>query len=577
MCATDDSVFRLTLLLQTNHTLMAFFRHAKILCLLFIWLIYAAGVSAQNKPNIIIVMADDLGFSDIGCYGGEIKTPNLDRLASHGLRMTSFYNASRCCPTRASLLTGQYPHTAGIGNMTSDQGQPGYRGFLQPNVVTIAQVLKGAGYQTGMVGKWHVSETEPLPTKEEQLAWLDHQITNRDFSDTLSYPVHKGFDKYYGNIWGVVDYFDPFSLVNGTRPIQSVPKDFYYTNAIGDSTASYIRQFAQKEVPFFMYVAFTAPHWPLQALESDIRKYENTYKKGWNYIREKRYQKMLKLGLIKPNQVKLSRFMTPERGWEKNADSLWDARAMAVHAAMVDRLDQNIGKMMDALQKSGQLDNTLIVFLSDNGASPEQPAKFGPGFDRSGTTRDSRKISFSVNKDVMPGPQTTHFGIGPEWANVSCTPFRYWKSKEHEGGIATPFIAYWPNKIKAQNKISDEPAHIIDLMSTCTDIAGAIYPETFEGHRITPTPGKSLLPLWTGKQKAHLHDELFWEHNGAAALRQGDWKIVRVDINAPWELYDLAKDRSETQNLSATYPQRMEAMKKKWEELANRYSVFPKP
>lgn len=556
---------------------MTFFRYTKILCVFTALLLYTTLAAAQNKPNIIVVLADDLGFSDIGCYGGEIETPHLDWLASRGMRMTSFYNASRCCPTRASLLTGQYQHTAGIGNMTTDQHQPGYRGFLQPNVVTIAQVLKTAGYQTGMVGKWHVSETGSLPDKDEQLAWLDHQITDRDFSDTLSYPVHKGFDQYYGNIWGVVDYFDPFSLVNGTQPVPSVPKDFYYTNAIGDSTASYIRQFSKKDDPFFMYVAFTAPHWPLQALEPDIRKYENTYKKGWNAIREKRYQKMVQLGLIKPEQVKLSEFMTPDKSWERNADSLWDARAMAVHAAMVDRLDQNIGKMIDALRKSGQLENTLIVFLSDNGASPEQPAKFGPGFDRSGTTRDGRKISFSVNKDVMPGPQTTHFGIGPEWANVSCTPFRYWKSKEHEGGITTPFIAYWPNKIKEHNKISSEPAHIIDLMATCTDIAGATYPTTFAGHNITPTPGKSLLPMWTGKLKKPLHDELFWEHNGAAALRQGNWKIVRVGANAPWELYDLGKDRSEMQNHAAAYPEKMETMKRKWKELANQYGVFPKP
>jgi len=560
---------------------MAIFRHTRILCLLFLAVVETTIAqekkSLQDRPNIILVLADDLGFSDIGCYGGEIETPNLDWLASRGMRMSNFYNASRCCPSRASLLTGQYQHTAGIGNMTTDQHQPGYRGFLQPNVVTIAQVLKTAGYQTGMVGKWHISETEPLPTKAQQLEWLDHQITDRDFSDTLSYPVHKGFDRHYGNIWGVVDYFDPFSLVNGTKPVTSVPKDFYYTNVIGDTTASYIQQFAKKKNPFFMYVAFTAPHWPLQALERDIRKYENTYKKGWAYIREQRYQRMVKSGLINPEQVALSDFMTPDKSWEGNSDSLWDARAMAVHAAMVDCLDQNVGKMIDALRKSGELENTLIVFLSDNGASPEQPARFGPGFDRSGTTRDGRKIEFPVDKEVMPGPQTTHAGIGPQWANVSCTPFRYWKSKEHEGGISTPFIAYWPEKITNENSVNNEPAHIIDLMATCIDIAGATYPKVFDGHKISPTLGKSLLPVFNGTLKKPLHEELFWEHNGAAALRQGDWKIVRVTTDAPWELYNLVKDRSETTNLSATYPEKVLKMEEKWTDLARTYQVFPKP
>lgn len=531
----------------------------------------------KNKPNIIIILGDDLGYSDLGCYGGEIKTPNLDLLANRGIRMNSFYNASRCCPTRASLLTGLYPHTAGIGNMTTDQKQPGYRGSLTPNAVTIAQVLKDNGYQTGMLGKWHISETQAFPDKDTQLQWLDHKIQDKDFGDTLSYPTHKGFQKYYGNIWGVVDYFDPFSLVNGTRPVKNVPKDFYFTNAIGDSSAAYVREFSAKKAPFFMYVAFTAPHWPLQALEKDIRKYENTYKKGWEYIREQRYQKMIKLGLIDPKKVALSQFMYPEKVWGTNKDSVWDARAMAVHAAMVDCLDQNVGKLITELKKTGELDNTLIMFLSDNGASAERPEIFGPGFDRSGTTRNGEKVSFPVNKDVLPGPQTTHAGIGPQWANVSSTPFRYWKSKEHEGGISSPFIAYWPKMIAAQKTVNHVPAHVIDLMATCLDISGAKYPDTFEGNTITPSTGKSLIPVFTGKIKGQLHDELFWEHNGAAALRQGDWKIVRVDAKQNWELYNLAEDRSETNDLAAKFPERVRQMQTKWNQLANNYAVFPKP
>lgn len=538
---------------------------------------YAGDSPKQKKTNIILILADDLGFSDLGCYGGEINTPNLDWLASQGIRMNSFYNASRCCPTRASLLTGLYPHTAGIGNMTTDQKQPGYRGTLTANAVTIAQVLQNSGYQTGMLGKWHVSETQAFPNKEDQLHWLDHKIQDKDFADTLSYPTHKGFQKYYGNIWGVVDFFDPFSLVNGTKPVKNVPNNFYYTNALGDSSVSYINDFTSRKMPFFMYLAFTAPHWPLQALERDIAKYQNTYKKGWRYIREQRYQKMIKLGLIDPKKVPLSEFMYSEKDWSTNKDSAWDARAMAVHAAMVDCLDQNVGKLIKALKQAGELDNTLIMFLSDNGASPERPEVFGPGYDRSGTTREGEKISFPVAKDILPGGQNTHAGIGAEWANVSCTPFRYWKAKEHEGGISTPFIAFWPEKIKAANSVNDVPAHIIDVMSTCLDIAGAKYPDTFSGTKISPTPGKSLMPVFTGKLKTQLHDELFWEHNGAAALRQGDWKIVRVDGKSKWELYNLKTDRSETQNLESKYPEKIENMQSRWNELARQYSVFPKP
>jgi arylsulfatase len=428
-----------------------------------------------------------------------------------------------------------------------------------------------------MLGKWHISETQAFPDKDKQLQWLDHKIQDKDFGDTLSYPTHKGFQKYYGNIWGVVDYFDPFSLVNGTRPVKNVPKDFYFTNAIGDSSAAYVREFSSKNAPFFMYIAFTAPHWPLQALEKDIRKYENTYKKGWAHIREERYQKMIILGLIDPKEVALSEFMYPEKIWGANKDSVWDARAMAVHAAMVDCLDQNVGKLIAELKKTGELDNTLIMFLSDNGASAERPEVFGPGFDRSGTTRNGEKVSFPVKKDVLPGPQTAHAGIGPQWANVSSTPFRYWKSKEHEGGISTPFIAYWPKMIEAKKVVNQVPAHVIDLMATCLEISGAKYPDTFEGNSITPSPGKSLIPVFTGKIKTQLHDELFWEHNGAAALRQGDWKIVRVDAKDKWELYNLAEDRSETNDLAAKFPEKVSQMQMKWNQFANKYAVFPKP
>ncbi|HEU5148385.1 MAG TPA: sulfatase-like hydrolase/transferase, partial [Chryseosolibacter sp.] len=388
----------------------------------------------DDRPNIIIIMADDLGYSDVGCYGGEINTPAIDGLAKNGLRFTQFYNSARCCPTRASMLTGLYPHLAGVGAMTHDNGSPGYRGYLTENTVTIAEVLRQAGYHTGMVGKWHVSQTKELP-KEEQLKWLAHQIEQPEFSPVGQYPVSRGFEKYYGNVWGVVDYFDPFSLVNGTEPVKSGPENYYHTTAIGDSAIAYVDQFARDDKPFFLYVAHTAPHWPLHALEEDISKYQDTYKAGWEVIRKARYERMIDMGLFDEKSTPLSPWMFPERKWEDNPNKDFDARAMAVHAAMIDRMDQTIGKLLKKLEDKGELDNTLIFFLSDNGTSSERPSRYGPGFDRAGSTRSGQTVAFPVDKDALPGPQTVMSGIGPEWASVGSTPFRYFKAKLHEGGM----------------------------------------------------------------------------------------------------------------------------------------------
>lgn len=530
----------------------------------------------SSSPNIVLIMADDLGYSDIGCYGGEIHTPALDDLAKNGLRFTQFYNTSRCCPTRASMLTGLYPHQAGIGRMTMDAGLPGYRGTLTENTVTVAEVLKEAGYNTGMVGKWHISPTEALE-KEEQLAWLAHQKDDEYFSDTATYPTARGFDKYFGNIWGVVDYFDPFSLVNGKEPVKSVPENYYYTDAIGDSAVAYVDQFSKDNEPFFLYVAHCAPHWPLQALPKDIKKYEDVYAGGWDILRETRYQKMLELGLLDKTTAKLSPPVFPKQTWEDNSDKKWDIRAMAVHAAMVDRMDKTIGDLIQKLEETGELDNTVIMFLADNGASSERPSKYGPGFDRAGNTRDGREVKFPVEKelDAMPGPQTVHSGIGPVWSNALNTPFRYFKARVHEGGIATPLIVHWPNGLKDKGAITHQPGHIIDIMPTFLELAGASYPKIYEGREITPMVGKSLLPVFSGEQREG-HDILFWEHFGTGALRQGDWKLVKLK-NGDWELYDLAKDRSEVNNLASTYPEKAEELALLWEEYAMEYQALPAP
>jgi len=531
----------------------------------------------EDRPNIIVIMADDLGFSDLGCYGGEIKTPNLDLLAAKGMRFNQFYNASRCCPSRASLLTGLYPHQAGIGRMTMDESKPGYRGFLTENTVTVAEVLKQAGYNTGMTGKWHISETRKLePAK--QLKWLGHQENYGPFSDTAQYPVGRGFDKYFGNIWGVVDYFDPFSLVNGKEQVMSVPDNYYYTDAISDTAVAYVEQFSKDKKPFFLYVAHTAPHWPIQALPEDVAKYEDVYKDGWEAIRKKRYEKMIALGLFDSTSAPLSPWMFPEKNWSDNKDAAWDSHAMAVHAAMVDRMDQGIGRLINKLREVKALDNTLILFLSDNGASYEDPAKYGPGFDRAGTTRDGRNVVFPLVKsnENMPGTQTVHAGIGPQWAHTANTPFRYYKSKIFEGGICTPMIAHWPNGIRQENVITNEMGHVVDFMATCTELANAEYPSEFKGRKITPQQGQSLLPVFTRGERQD-PEFIFWEHFGSKGLRQGKWKLVQLGNDTKWQLFDMEKDRTETNDLSDQYPDVVSRMKIKWEETANGTQVYPLP
>ena len=533
-------------------------------------------LETPQKPNIVVIMADDLGFSDLGCYGGEVDTPALNGLAENGLRFNAFYNTSRCCPSRAALLTGQYPHQAGIGQMTMDRNLPGYRGRLDEQTVTLAEVLKTAGYQTGMVGKWHVSPTENLGGNE-QLEWLNHQTEKETFSDLDTYPTARGFDKYYGNIWGVVDYFDPFALVNGTEPVKEVPKDFYYTDAIGDSAVAYVDHFVREEKPFFLYVAHCAPHWPLMAPEEEIKKYEQVYDEGWQKIREERYKKLIEKGIFKGDTTKLSEFMFPDLKWAENENENWDSRAMAVHAAMIDRMDQNIGKLIDKLEATGQLDNTVIMFMSDNGASSERPSQYGIGFDRPSETRDGREIHYPVKKseEHLAGPETVMSGIGPVWANVANTPFRYWKARVYEGGITSPFIVHWPAGIKENGAVKTQAAHIIDIMPTLLELSGATYPDEFNGNTIDPYMGESMVSAFTNTEEAPINETLFWEHFGAAALRQGDWKLVKLDGNADWELYNLKEDRTEMNNLAAKYPERLKAMQEEWNAMAKTTDVFP--
>lgn len=532
---------------------------------------------SSKRPNIVLIMADDMGFSDAGCYGGEIKTPNLDYLAENGLRYTQFYNTSRCCPTRASLLTGLYNHQAGIGKMTEAEGASGYLGRLGENTVTLAEVLKSAGYSTGMVGKWHVSNTIVQKDAKDQLAWLNHQKNFGNFSPLSQYPTNRGFEKFFGTLWGVIDFFDPFSLVNSTTPINEVPKDYYHTDAISDTAVAYINAWQKSEKPFFLYVAQNAPHWPLQAKPADIAKYKDTYKEGWDIIRKARYKKMIELGLIDSLSTKLSSSPNRKTTWDLNPDKEWDAHAMAVHAAMIDCMDQGIGRIIDALKKTGKLDNTLIVFLSDNGASPENAAAYGPGFDRPNKTRSGTPIVYPTNKEVMPGSQTSFSSIGAVWANVANTPYQYAKAESYEGGIHTPMIAFWPKGITAnKGGYSNQVGHVMDFMNTFIDVSGAEYPTTFKGKKIPRSSGISLAESFSGKGHQG-HRNLFNEHFGAKYIRSENWKLVSLSNDTTWHLYNLTSDKAEIHDVAADNPDRVTRMKTLWRQWANTHLVFPKP
>lgn len=510
---------------------------------------------ADDRPNIVVVMLDDLGYSDLGCYGGEIQTPHIDTLAKSGLRFTSFYNCARCCPTRAALLTGLYPHQVGlIRNGRS----------LTKDGVTIAEALQAAGYQTAMSGKWHLSETNPLRDRQKQLDWLNHQSNfDRPFAPLETYPANRGFEHHFGPIWGVVNYFDPFSLVDGTSIVPEVPEDFYMTDAITDKAVQYINTMAKQDAPFFLYVAHTAPHWPLHAKLTDIAKYEKNYTEGWQKLRDDRYERMVDLGIIDPATYPKPSLQGEGPDWHSlnEEERKHMAQLMAVHAAMVDCVDQGVGQIVEALKETDRYDNTLILVMADNGASPER--YLNPGFDRPNETRDGTPIQYEGIFE--PGSKQTWGYIGSYWANAGNTPFRYWKAQSFEGGTHTPLIAHWPSGLKTEaGSMTDQPGHVMDIMPTCLEIAGADYPTTFDGHAVKPLEGKSLKPILSGMQRDG-HDQLYFEHEGGKAIIANGWKLVQPKQNGDWELYHLAKDRTETKNIAAAHPDRVAAMKQQWQ------------
>ncbi len=505
-----------------------------------------------DKPNILLIMVDDMGYSDLGCYGGEVQTPNINGLAEQGVRFTQMHNCARCCPTRASLMTGHYPHQAGINGMGVN---------LSMNTATIAEILKENGYHTGMTGKWHLSTTKALGDQEEQLQWLANRVDHGPFSPLENYPCNRGFEEHWGVIWGVVNYFNPFSLVHNEEPIKDLPDDFYMTNFITEKSLDLLDEYSKDDKPFFLYVAHTAPHWPLHALPEDIAKYKDTFKIGWDSLRVNRYNRMIEIGLIDEETYKLPE-NSSGKSWEDCEEKDYEAANMAVHAAMIDRVDQGIGQIIDKLKETGQYENTIIFVLSDNGASYERG--YPPGFDRPGFTKDSTIIEYN---SPNPGSGTTWNYLGNAWASAVNTPFRFWKKESYEGGSATPFIVHWPKGLKGkENTINRGLAHVIDILPTCLDLTGAKYPEVINGEETVPPAGISLLPLLYNETES-IHDTLYWEHEGGRAIRIGDWKMSSLPGNE-WELFNITKDHTEMNDLSHTYPDKVAEMDEAWRNWA---------
>lgn len=470
----------------------------------------------DKRPNIILIMCDDMGYSDLGCYGSEINTPNIDSLAKDGMRFTQFYNNAKCTTTRASIITGLYPR----------------KPLLDNRMVTLAEVLKDASYHTSLSGKWHLG------------------------SGKGKHPVDRGFEEYYGLLDGCCNFFNPVQpdpkfkggrvrkWGHNKKLIKEFPKDFYATDAITDHAIECIEKFGKSEKPFFVHVCYTAPHYPLHAKPEDIKKYVGKYKSGWNVLRKQRHERQLKMGLLNP-KWKLSGMDSRARSWESSRQEHEDLR-MAVYAAMIDCMDQNVGRMLKTLHDRKLEDNTLVLFLSDNGGCAEEPE--------------------GKNNPNPPGPGKHYTSVGPSWGWAQNTPFRRYKSWVHEGGISTPLIARWPGVIKP-NTVTGEVGHIIDFMPTFLEMAKTSYPEKRTGNNILPMDGKSLLPILRGKRQEN-ERTLTWEWSGNKAHRSGKWKVVWDKLVKKWELYDLEADRTEINNLAEKHPEMVKALVAKYDAWA---------
>ncbi len=489
----------------------------------------AARAQAAVRPNLVVFLADDLGFSDLRSYGGEIPAPHLDRLAAQGVRFTQFYNSARCSPTRASLLTGRAPQAVGVGHLN---GPGTYPGDLDRSTPTVAELLREAGYATYMSGKWHVT---PWPGPGH------------------NHPRRRGFDRFYGILASIRSYYNPPSLMRDDEPLPAPPGDYHFTDAVSDAAAAFVREHEASR-PFFLYVAHAAPHWPMHAREADVVRHLERYRAGWDEVRRERHRRLAKLGLL---AAPLAPRDERVPSWESAEPKEWFARRMAVYAAMVEQMDRGIGKVLDELDRRGMTRDTLVMFLSDNGGCADEIGAEGRAQNFPRRTRDGRPIRLGT--DILPGPEDTYASYGLEWAHASNTPFRLFKSFVHEGGIATPFIARWPGVIRP-GTTSRQVGHVIDLLPTLLAAAGA---------HARPLEGRDLFHGKPDRSRT-----LFWEHEGNRAVRRAAWKLVAVH-GGPWELYDLAKDRTELRDLAPSHPALVSELASLYDGWAARSGVKP--
>ena len=499
----------------------------------------ALTVAAAPRPNIVMIISDDMGYSDLGCYGGEIKTPNLDRLAAGGLRFANYYSNNMCVVARASLMTGNYPGVA------RKDGQ------LNWNCATVPELLRTAGYRTLMSGKWHLSEAEQEGT-----------------------PNARGFDHWYGTYHGAGSFFAPASLTRDGKNVEEEfqDTDYYYTDAITDNALTFLKDSLDEkpDKPFFLYLAYTAAHWPLHAKPEDIEPYKGKFSEGWDVLREKRYTRMKALGLLDAKWP-LSPRHPDVPAWEDEEHQAWQERRMEVYAAQVTSMDTNIGRVVEFLRSRGELENTLILYQHDNGGCHVEYGKNRKGPYLPEKTRDGRPMTPGNLPDVMPGPEHTYQSYGYGWANLSNTPFRLYKQHDHEGGIRSPLIAHWPGGIVARGHISKEVCHVTDLLATFLEISGATYPATFNDRFLTGHVGRSIVPALLGGRLSE-RDSYFWKHARGKAVRQGDWKLVSEARN-PWELYRLDLDGTELRDLTKLHPEKAAELEKAfqaWDQETNR-------
>jgi len=496
---------------------------------------------APKRPNILLILADDMGYSDAHCYGGDIATPNLDKLAADGLRFTQFYNTSRCWPSRAAILTGYYAQE--VRRDTVPGVQSGGRGIRPAWAQLLPVYLRTLGYRNYHSGKWH----------------LDGK------------PMQNGFDHSYD----LEDHnrnFNPKNLFEDDVALPPVPPGtgYYTSTAFADHAIQCLKEHAEKyaDRPFFEYLAFTVPHFPLQAPAADIAKYKDKYLKGWDTVRKEHWERLTKMGMINTTLSPMEREVGPPYDFPKDLKQLgpneinrpvpwteltdsqkeYQATKMAIHAAMIDRMDQEIGRVLGQVHAMGADNDTIVIFLSDNGASAEMMVR-GDGNDL----------------NAAPGSGGSFLCLGPGWSSASNAPFRRHKTWVHEGGIATPFIVRWPAGISAKGELRQNPSHIIDILPTLLDAAGGKAPDTWEGKPVPERPGRSLVPVFA-KDNSVPHDYFWWQHEGNRAFRVGNWKIVAAGAKSPWELYDVSKDRAESNDLASQNPEKVQELERMWNE-----------